>query len=65
MDTVAIAVGVGFTANKTLMKAVEFTGVENQVAALASDNRGLLSKALIGRLSLNRSFPKPCDGLFL
>jgi hypothetical protein len=47
MDTVAIAVGVGFTANTTLMKAVEFTGVENQVAALASENRSLLSKALL------------------
>lgn len=36
MDTVAIAVGVGETANKTLMKDVEFIGVKNQVAALAT-----------------------------
>jgi len=31
VDTLAICVGVGESFNKTLMKAVEFIGVENQV----------------------------------
>merc|ERR1719236_383160 len=35
VDTLAIAVGASESFNETLMRAVEFTGVENQVAALA------------------------------
>merc|ERR1712032_717833 len=56
VDTVAICVSVGgHTTNQTVMKAVEFIGVENQVAALAmhsdvamGDKRVVLGKLNAG-----------------
>ena len=52
VDTVAIAVGVGGGVNKTVEKAVEFIGVENQVAALmngtsSSDPRVVLCSSMM------------------
>ena len=40
MDTIAITVGVGMTANASLMRAVEFTGVENQVRSMGAPSAG-------------------------
>lgn len=64
MDTVAIAVGVGGTANTTLMKAVEFTGVEHQVAALATqaDSVSALRVVLCSSMATTNPHPPPFEG---
>ena len=41
VDSVACAVGVSDISNDTLVKDVEWLGVENQVAALAMANGGV------------------------
>jgi len=61
IDTVAIAVGVGGSASKALMKAVEFDGVENQVAALAASNASVAPslRRVVFCSSMGTTNPKP------
>ena len=63
VDTVAIAVGASPFMNKTLQRAIEFTGVENQVAALAkaasSDGGALSDKRVVLCSSMGTTDPNP------
>ena len=66
VDTVAIVVGVGFGANQTVQKAVEFTGVENQVSALATaDSSVALADrrvVLCSSMATTNPHPLPFEG---
>ena len=64
VNTLAIAVGSPFTANKTLQKAIEFTGVENQVAALAASDGALSEKRVIfcSSMATTNPHPSPFEG---
>jgi uncharacterized protein YbjT (DUF2867 family) len=60
VDALAIAVGVGFRANASVQKAVEFTGVESQVAALAgSGGAAVGSKRVVLCSSMGTTDPHP------
>jgi len=61
VDTVAIAIGVGGGASESLMKSVEFKGVENQVSALAVGKNGsaLASLRVVLCSSMGTTNPKP------
>lgn len=60
VDTVAITVGVGFSLNASVMKAVEFFGVENQVAALATySNVSMDDKRVVLLSSMETTNPHP------
>merc|ERR1712032_103603 len=61
VDTVAICVSVGgHTTNQTVMKAVEFFGVENQVAALAMhSNVSMGDKRVVFLSSMETTDPHP------
>ena len=58
VDTVAIAVGVGGGVNKTVEKAVEFIGVENQVAALMNGTSSADPRVVLCS-SMMTTDPKP------
>jgi uncharacterized protein YbjT (DUF2867 family) len=64
VDTVAIAVGADFLSNKTLQKLIEFTGVENQVAALAASgaDRDSLRVVLCSSMATTDPHPSPFEG---
>ncbi|EOD27886.1 hypothetical protein EMIHUDRAFT_434925 [Emiliania huxleyi CCMP1516] len=60
VDTVAIAAAVGGGASQKEMRAVEFDGVEHQVAALAQQNaRALPSLRVVLCSSMGTTDPKP------
>lgn len=58
VDTVAIAVGVGGGVNKTVEKAVEFIGVENQVASLMNGTSSADPRVVLCS-SMMTTDPKP------
>jgi len=66
VDTVAICVSVGgHTTNQTVMKAVEFIGVENQVAALAMHSdvaMGDKRVVLLSSMETTNPHPLPFEG---
>jgi len=64
VDTLAIAIGASFRANKTLQKAIEFTGVENQVAALAKATGELDGKRVVlcSSMATTNPHPSPFEG---
>merc|ERR1712151_585756 len=65
VDTLAICVGVGESFNKTLMKAVEFIGVENQVAALAMHSEVNMADkrvVLLSSMATTNPHPLPFEG---
>lgn len=64
VTTVAIAVGAGFTLNSTLQKAIEFTGVENQVSALAGSGGSLEEKRVVlcSSMATTNPHPSPFEG---
>jgi len=57
VDTVAIAAGVGGGASASQTKAVEYTGVENQAAALAMQNVSLASLRVVLCSSMGTETP--------
>jgi len=59
VDTLAIAIGVGGGVSQAVMKAVEFTGVENQVRALASQNVSSESLRVVFCSSMGTTNPNP------
>jgi uncharacterized protein YbjT (DUF2867 family) len=65
MDTVAIASAVGASANATVQKAVEFFGVENQVAAIANSSSAPPSAkrvVLCSSMATTNPHPLPFEG---
>ena len=66
VKTVLCAVGAGEGMNATMQKAVEFTGVENQIGALTAGNPGVapaeLTFVLCSSMGTTDPAPKPYEG---